>query len=76
MGSLEKLFPTTSIHHRQVYSTIFRLTRQKFCNPDSMIPYSAYLEETDEWIDCWLGCVDVVVRGGQKVGKFSLSGKA
>jgi hypothetical protein len=29
-----------------------------------------YFKEIESWLDCWLGCVDVLIRYGGKANSF------
>ena len=55
---------------QDIVETIYRLVLRHFNDPsDPSDPESLerYNDETDEWVECWVGCANVLVQNGRRV---------
>ena len=55
---------------QDIVETIYRLVMRHFNDPsDPGDPDSLdrYNDETDEWVECWVGCASVLVQNGKRV---------
>ncbi|KZP26671.1 hypothetical protein FIBSPDRAFT_1040698 [Athelia psychrophila] len=45
---------------------IYRLVCKHLHDPTGPPPSEEYCREADEWVDCWVGCINVIVRNGKR----------
>jgi hypothetical protein len=46
---------------------IFRLVCKHFNDPSDAVSFEEYCQDADKWIDCWVGCANVLVQLGKRV---------
>ena len=46
---------------------IFRLVCKHFNDPSDTVSFEEYCQDADKWIDCWVGCANVLVQLGKTV---------
>jgi hypothetical protein len=54
----------------QVIPTIHRLVCKFFHDSVRKTGFDDYCRDVDKWIDCWIGCANVVVQNRKRVGVF------
>jgi hypothetical protein len=46
---------------------IFRLVCKHFNDSSDAVSFEEYCQDADKWIDCWVGCANVLVQVGKRV---------
>ncbi|KAH9851730.1 Mus7/MMS22 family-domain-containing protein [Lenzites betulinus] len=56
-----------------ILSAIYRLVCKHFSDPTYQDPGELHFADADNWIDCWVGCANVVVQNGKRDWNFYFS---
>ncbi|TFY61854.1 hypothetical protein EVJ58_g4250 [Rhodofomes roseus] len=51
---------------QDIVETIYRLVMRHFSGPNDSETLEQYSDETDRWVDCWVGCASVLVQNGKR----------
>ncbi|KZT67297.1 hypothetical protein DAEQUDRAFT_694424 [Daedalea quercina L-15889] len=51
---------------QDIAETIYRLVMRHFSGPNESGTLDQYSDETDKWVDCWVGCASVLVQNGKR----------
>lgn len=53
---------------------IFRLVQRNFGDTETQVPDLLLRQDVnlDQWVECWVGCIDVLVRNNMKVSGQSI----
>ncbi|KAH9936512.1 uncharacterized protein B0H18DRAFT_1164925 [Fomitopsis serialis] len=51
---------------QDIAETIYRLVMRHFSGPNESESLEQYSDETDRWVDCWVGCASVLVQNGKR----------
>lgn len=64
------MYHPQAIHSTQLYWLTWRNVSKLVHDALGKPSVDDILSHLDSWLDCWLGCADVLVRGGGKVSRF------
>ncbi|KAI0667720.1 Mus7/MMS22 family-domain-containing protein [Trametes maxima] len=71
--NMEKDKAVCDVINDPILPAIYRLVCKHFSDPQYQRPGELEFDQADKWIDCWVGCINVVVQNGKKDWNFFLS---
>ncbi|KAI0647862.1 Mus7/MMS22 family-domain-containing protein [Trametes meyenii] len=70
--NMEKDKAVSEVINGSILPAIYRLVCKHFSDPQYQQPGELEFDQADKWIDCWVGCINVVVQNGKKDWEFYL----